>query len=373
MGRIVEDVRHAPFRGQATNIHIRVHPEQPMGEDAFGYAFADILNNCAEPKQYDAAGKKHMPEAGFQTGIPYPLKKTPRFPIAAPPYIERICYATFNYRAGYTADKHIYAKETVLTAFREYPPSPFLPTPLRPSLWVVLTVHLVMYMKRGDVRNYLARHDFRRNEGKHAGQGGRKKGPLPSADRFAKALDLAEEWHQSELGRYYQAGECPPANVMFKGKEEVCEVTPHWEAAAPTFGGKPIVSTVQRNKIVSLPMAGTTASPKLHGLVGVLAQRQKRAGGTIKHNTNAVKNLAATQAVPGDNVDEGCSPEPQPKKAKQPAKPATGGLARGRGGAGARAGGGALGSPAGRRAAVAAAATREQQAGRRGGPGQNRM
>eukprot|EP00873_Tetraselmis_striata_P028590 jgi/Tetstr1/448854/TSEL_036080.t1 len=39
------------------------------------------------------------------------------------------------------------------------------------------------------------------------------------------------------------------------------------------------------------------------------AQQQKRAGGIIKHNTNAVKNLAATQAVSGDNVDEGSSPE----------------------------------------------------------------
>eukprot|EP00873_Tetraselmis_striata_P038372 jgi/Tetstr1/458636/TSEL_004340.t1 len=145
------------------------------------------------------------------------------------------------------------------------------------------------------------------------------------------------------------------------------------QETVPTFGGKPIVSSVQRNKIVSLPLAGTAASPKLHGLVGVLAQQQKRAGGIIKHNTNAVKNLAATQAVPGDNVDEGSSPEPPAKKAKQPAKPAAGGLAQGRGGAGARAGGGALGSRAGRRAAVAAAATREQQAGRRGGPGQNRM
>eukprot|EP00873_Tetraselmis_striata_P009174 jgi/Tetstr1/429438/TSEL_019348.t1 len=101
----------------------------------------------------------------------------------------------------------------------------------------------------------------------------------------------------------------------------------------------------KRNKIVSLPLAGTAASPKLHGLVGVLAQQHKRAGGIIKHN--AVKNMAATQAVPdnvlGDNVDEGNSPKPPAKKAKQPAKPAAGGLARGRGGAGARAGGGALG------------------------------
>eukprot|EP00873_Tetraselmis_striata_P006302 jgi/Tetstr1/426566/TSEL_001642.t1 len=219
-----------------------------------------------------------------------------------------------------------------------------------------------MYRKQRDVRNYLARYYFQ-DEGKD-GQGGRKKGPLPSADGLAKALDLAEAWHQSELGRYYQAGKCPPATVMFKGEEEVCEVTPHWEAAVPTFGGnKPIVSSVQRNKIVSVPLAGTAASPKLHGFVGVLAHQQKRAGGIIKHNTNAVKNLAATQAVPGDNVDEGSSPEPP---AKQPAKLAVGGLTQGRGGAGARAGGGALGSRAGRRAAVAAAATREQQAGRRG-------
>eukprot|EP00873_Tetraselmis_striata_P044477 jgi/Tetstr1/464741/TSEL_009488.t1 len=108
--------------------------------------------------------------------------------------------------------------------------------------------------------------------------------------------------------------------------------------SVPTFGGKPIVSSVQRKKIVSLPLAGTAASPKLHGLVGVLAQQQKRAGGIIKHNTNAVKNLAATQAVPGDNVDEGSSPEPPAKRPKQPAKPAAGGLAQGRGGAGARAG-----------------------------------
>eukprot|EP00873_Tetraselmis_striata_P019081 jgi/Tetstr1/439345/TSEL_027783.t1 len=121
---------------------------------------------------------------------------------------------------------------------------------------------------------------------------------------------------------------------MFKGEEEVCE---------------------------------------LHGLVGVVAQQKKRAGGIIKHSTNAVKNMAATQAVPGDNVDEGSNPEPPAQKAKQLAKPAAGGLARGRGGAGAGAGGGALGSRAGRRAAVAAAATRKQQAGRQGSPGLNRM
>eukprot|EP00873_Tetraselmis_striata_P033118 jgi/Tetstr1/453382/TSEL_003965.t1 len=174
-------------------------------------------------------------------------------------------------------------------------------------------------MKQGNVRNYLARHYFL-DVGKD-GQGGRKKAQLPSADRLAKALDLAKAWHQSELGRYYQAGKCPPRDVMFKGEKE-----------------------------------------------------PKRAGGIIKHSTNAVKNMAATQAVPGDNVDEGGSPEPPAKKqAKQPAKPAAGGPARGRGGAGARAGGGAFGLRAARRAAVAAASTREQQAGRRGGPGQNRM
>eukprot|EP00873_Tetraselmis_striata_P017112 jgi/Tetstr1/437376/TSEL_026060.t1 len=85
--------------------------------------------------------------------------------------------------------------------------------------------------------------------------------------------------------------------------------------ASLRFGGTPIVSSVQRNKAGSLPLAGTAASPKLHGLVGVLAQ-QKRAGGIIKHNTSVVKNLAATQAVPGANVDEGSSPEPPAKKAK---------------------------------------------------------
>eukprot|EP00873_Tetraselmis_striata_P007078 jgi/Tetstr1/427342/TSEL_017509.t1 len=55
-----------------------------------------------------------------RTGVPYPLKKTHMFPIAAPPYNERICYITCNYRAGYTADNVIYAKEAVIAAFREY-------------------------------------------------------------------------------------------------------------------------------------------------------------------------------------------------------------------------------------------------------------
>eukprot|EP00873_Tetraselmis_striata_P035153 jgi/Tetstr1/455417/TSEL_042249.t1 len=137
---------------------------------------------------------------------------------------------------------------------------------VRPSLYVVLTMHLVVYMKQGN------------------------------------------------------------------GEGEVCEVTPQWEAAAE------------------------------EGERHHKAQHQR------------VKNLAATQAVPGDNVDEGSSPEPPAKKAKQAAKPAVAVPARGRGGAGrAMAGRGAFGSRAGRQAAVAAAPTREQHGGRRGGPGRNRM
>eukprot|EP00873_Tetraselmis_striata_P003910 jgi/Tetstr1/424174/TSEL_014780.t1 len=112
-----------------------------------------------------------------EAGIPYPLKKTPRFPIAAPPYVERICYATFNYRAGcYTAENHIYAKETVMAAFQEYTPSPFLPG--NPTATIL-------------------------------------------------ALALAAAWQQRKLGRYCQAGMCPSSNLMFKAEEEVCEVTPH--------------------------------------------------------------------------------------------------------------------------------------------------
>eukprot|EP00873_Tetraselmis_striata_P022390 jgi/Tetstr1/442654/TSEL_030748.t1 len=141
-----------------------------------------------------------------QTEIPYPLKETSRFPIAAPLYIDRICYATFNYRAGY-----------------------------------------------------------------------------------------------------------PAANY------------------------------------------------RLHGFVGLLKQQQNPAGGIIKHNTNAVKNLAATQAFSGDNVDEGSSPEPPAKRAKQPAKPVAGVPSRGRGGTRGRADGGPFGSRAGRQTAmaVALAATRK--------------
>eukprot|EP00873_Tetraselmis_striata_P029499 jgi/Tetstr1/449763/TSEL_036828.t1 len=53
-------------------------------------------------------------------------------------------------------------------------------------------------------------------------------------------------------------------------------------------------------------MAGTAASPELHGgLMGVLKHHHKKVGGIIKQNTNAVKNRAATHAFPGDNVEEG--------------------------------------------------------------------
>eukprot|EP00873_Tetraselmis_striata_P043313 jgi/Tetstr1/463577/TSEL_008456.t1 len=80
---------------------------------------------------------------------------------------------------------------------------------------------------------------------------------------------------------------------MFKGEDEVCEVTPRWEAAEE--GG--------RNH---------------------QAQHQR-----------AVKNLAATQAVRGgDNFDEGNSQEPPVKKAKQPGGWRTGpgpGWCRGKG------------------------------------------
>eukprot|EP00873_Tetraselmis_striata_P010697 jgi/Tetstr1/430961/TSEL_020716.t1 len=336
------------FRGVHAGATERLHDNR-LPSDAKGLNLVVIDVSDAT---HDASGSGEVfNEDGTMIrkkwGIPcYPSEEDAEVShIVAPPYIERICYATFNYRAGYTTAKHIYAKETVIAAIREYTPSPSSqPHCDHPNLWVVLTVHLMMHMRHGN------------------------------------ALDLAEAWQQSELRRYYQAGKCPPSNVTFKGKEEVCEVTPHSssEAAVHTFGGKPIVWSVQRTKVVSLPLAGTAASPKLPGLfAGVPARQKKRAGGIIKNNNNAVKKAAhasaATQAVPGDNVDEGSSPEPPSKKAKHPAKPAAGGLAKGRRGAGARAGGGALGSRAGRRAAVAAAATREQHAGRRGGPSQNRI
>eukprot|EP00873_Tetraselmis_striata_P041731 jgi/Tetstr1/461995/TSEL_007067.t1 len=92
---------------------------------------------------------------------------------------------------------------------------------------------------------------------------------------------------------------------------------------------------------------GACHIPTSRGLEFTLKGTQKKAGGIIKLNTNAVKDLAATQAVPGDSVDEGSSPELPAKKAKQPAKPAAGVPARGQGGDGAIAGGGAFGSRAG--------------------------
>eukprot|EP00873_Tetraselmis_striata_P019582 jgi/Tetstr1/439846/TSEL_028257.t1 len=192
--RIPGNVLHALFSGHATNCDIRVHPAQPQGGNAFGFALTDNLDNYNERKQYDEAGKEN-----------------------------------------------------------------------------------------GDVRNYLARHFFR-DVGKDAQR--RKKGPLPSEDRLAKARDLAPAWQQSEIGRNYQAGKCPPSNVVFNGEEEICE---------------------------------------LQSFVGVMRQHQYKAGGIIKHYTNTVKKLAATQAFPGVNVDEGgSSSEPPAKKAKQLAKPAAG-------------------------------------------------
>eukprot|EP00873_Tetraselmis_striata_P005455 jgi/Tetstr1/425719/TSEL_016139.t1 len=162
-----------------------------------------------------------------------------------------------------------------------------------------------------------------------------------------------------------------------EGEDKICEVTSHSEAAVPTFGDKPIVSNVQRNKVVALSLAGSAASSELHGFVSMLKHHQKKAGGVINHNTNVVKNLAATQAFPGENVDEGSTPEPQAKKAMQPAKLVPGVPARGRGGAGARAGGGVFGSRAARQTAAMAAAavdaTRDKQGRRRDGPGRHRM
>eukprot|EP00873_Tetraselmis_striata_P000903 jgi/Tetstr1/421167/TSEL_012210.t1 len=77
-------------------------------------------------------------------------------------------------------------------------------------------------------------------------------------------------------------------------------------------------------RIVALALAGTAMSLEPNRVVGDLKQYYKKAGGIIKHNTNVVKNLAATQDFPSDNVDEGNSPEPPAKKAKQPTKAAAG-------------------------------------------------
>eukprot|EP00873_Tetraselmis_striata_P021022 jgi/Tetstr1/441286/TSEL_029537.t1 len=182
---------------------------------------------------------------------------------------------------------------------------------------------------------------------------------MPSEDRRAKTLDLAEVWQHSELGRYYPAGKRPPSNVMFKSEEEVCETPAQYLAVA------------------ALPLAGTAASLELNATLGMLKHQQKNKapGIIVKHNTNAVKNTAATQAFPGDNVDEGSNPEPPPaKKAKQPAEPAAGVPAPGAGAVlGPTSPGGGPVRIAGRPMAVAAAATRDQQALRHGDPGRNRM
>eukprot|EP00873_Tetraselmis_striata_P017985 jgi/Tetstr1/438249/TSEL_026818.t1 len=177
-----------------------------------------------------------------------------------------------------------------------------------------------------NLRNYLNRHYFP-DVGKDVQA---KKGPLTREDGLAKALDLAAAaWQESEqLGRYYEAGlKCPPSNVVYKGEKEVCQVTSQSEAAIPAFGGKPIVPRFQRssaapcpaagNRIVALRLAGTAALLNLNGMVGVLRQQQNKAGGIIKHNTNAVENMAATQAFTRDIVDEGSSPKPPAKKSKQ--------------------------------------------------------
>eukprot|EP00873_Tetraselmis_striata_P001517 jgi/Tetstr1/421781/TSEL_012684.t1 len=126
------------------------------------------------------------------------------------------------------------------------------------------------------------------------------------------SMKQGNAWQRSELEKYNQAGKCPPSYVVFMGEGKICEATPHSEAAVESL-----------KKVVALPLAGTATPPKLHGFVGVLKQQQQKKGGIIvKHNTNAVNNLAATQPFPGDNVDKGSSLEPPAKRAKQPAKPA---------------------------------------------------
>eukprot|EP00873_Tetraselmis_striata_P027709 jgi/Tetstr1/447973/TSEL_035277.t1 len=209
-GRIVEDVRHALFRGHAINSHIHVHPEQPSAEDAFGSALVDIMNNCAERKHYDEAGKKHLLEAGSGMG----------------------------------------------TCFKNAPVD----------------------------------------------------GPSQT---------LTSRGQESTLNVALAAQD----NAVLSGIFDECRPRDSTQTGIPY-------------SLKKTPRGW--------------------AGGIIKHNTNAVKRMAATQAFPSDiNVDEGSSPEPPAKKAKQPAKPAAGVPARSRGGDGARAGGGAFGSRAGRQAAVA--------------------
>eukprot|EP00873_Tetraselmis_striata_P019276 jgi/Tetstr1/439540/TSEL_027969.t1 len=358
-----------------------------------------------------------------QTGIPYPLKKTPKFPIAAPPCTERTCYATFNYRAGYAAENHIYAKETVIAAFREHTPLPLPPTPrLRPPVCVVLTVHLVLFRNQGNVRNRLARYYFQ-DEGKDAQDrnAGRADGCVDTAvAAIAPAALSAALVSPKRIGGprtqrregAFGSSDGGLAPSMAAQELRVGAVITKTFGTWGSFLGQKLRELLDADTegIVAGVVEGnpsednrktSTANeallrdltngddmpdrrrPRAAGrpadrsittyLVGVLAQKQKRAGGIIKHNTNAVKNLGVTEAVPGDNVDEGSSPEPPAKKAKQPAKPAAGVPPRGHGGAGARAGGGPSGSRAGRRAAVGTAYSLQQQAGRRGGPDQNRM
>eukprot|EP00873_Tetraselmis_striata_P021828 jgi/Tetstr1/442092/TSEL_030251.t1 len=162
--------------------------------------------------------------------------------------------------------------------------------------------------KHGKVgTSYFARHYFR-DVGKDAE--GRKKGRLPSEDRLAKARNFAEAWQQSELGRYYQAGKCPPYNVVFKGEEEVCEVTPHSEATVPTFGGKPIVSSVQLNKIVhahgtrhahvaSAAFEGLSAPEAVHLLSEALIATLVHEVGSPEHS-NALAGAAKASDLPED-------------------------------------------------------------------------
>eukprot|EP00873_Tetraselmis_striata_P042187 jgi/Tetstr1/462451/TSEL_007449.t2 len=84
-----------------------------------------------------------------------------------------------------------------------------------------------------------------------------------------------------------------PARFYLRELHDVMYV--YVQSPVPTFGGKPIVSSVQRNKVVEVPLAGTAASQELSATLGMLKQQQKKAGGIIKHNTNVVKNMAATR------------------------------------------------------------------------------
>eukprot|EP00873_Tetraselmis_striata_P024836 jgi/Tetstr1/445100/TSEL_003382.t1 len=52
-----------------------------------------------------------------------------------------------------------------------------------------------------------------------------------AASRYTERIGYAG-LAAKRLGKYYPAGKSSPYNVMFKGEEEVCEVTQHSEAAA---------------------------------------------------------------------------------------------------------------------------------------------